>query len=158
MIRRATIIAVGKLKGWSKDGADDYAGRLRKHFPVEVVEVPESDMNRLPPAEVLFSEAGRILKKLPDGAHVVVLDRERGKQFPSEDLAARRLAPLGESGRSHVAFVLGGALGLAPEVLGRADEAWSFGVLTMPHALARVVLLEQLYRAVKIHRGEKYHW
>lgn len=54
--------------------------------------------------------------------------------------------------------VIGGALGLAPELLRRADERWSFGPVTLPHALARVVLLEQLYRAVKISRGEKYHW
>lgn len=158
MIRRVTIIAVGKLRGWPKDGAEDYQKRLRKHFAVEIVEIPESDMNRLPAAEVLSQEAERILKRVPEGAHVIVLDRERGRQYPSEEIASRRLAPLGESGRSHVAFVLGGALGLAPEVVARSDESWSFGALTLPHALARVVLLEQLYRAVKIHRGEKYHW
>lgn len=158
MIRRATIVAVGGLKGWQKDGAEDYVKRIRKHFPVEIFEVQEADMNRLSAGEVLSRESERILKRIPDGANVIVLDRERGKQYPSEELARGRLAPLGESGRSHVVFVLGGALGLGPEVVRRADEAWSFGALTLPHALARVVLLEQLYRAVKIHRGEKYHW
>jgi len=88
---------------------------------------------------------------------VVSLDRERGKQLSSESLA-RRLDALGLAGRSHVALVLGGPLGLSPEVLGRADETWSFGEITLPHALARVILLEQLYRAVKIQRGERYHW
>ncbi|MGI8650171.1 MAG: 23S rRNA (pseudouridine(1915)-N(3))-methyltransferase RlmH [Rubrobacter sp.] len=158
MIRRATIVAVGKPKGWAKDGADEYAKRLRRYFIVEIVEIPESDMNRLSPDEVLAQEAERIFKRLPDGAHVIALDRERGRQYPSEELASRQLVPLGASGKSHITFVLGGALGLAPEILGHADEAWSFGTLTLPHALARVVLLEQLYRAVKIHRGEKYHW
>ena len=157
MIRRCTIVAVGKLKGWTADGCDDYAKRLRRYFPVELIEVAEVDMNRRSAGEVLAAEAGRILKRLPEDAHVVSLDRERGKRLPSEDLA-RRLGTLGLNGRSHVAFALGGPLGLSADVLGRADELWSFGDMTLPHALARVVLLEQVYRAVKIQRGEKYHW
>ena len=157
MIRRSTIVAAGRLRGWAAEGCEDYLTRLRRHFPVEVVEVPEADMNRLPPQEVLEAEGERLLKRIPAGAHVVALDRERGKPLSSEDLA-RKLDSLGVSGRSHVAFVLGGPLGLSPEVLVRADERLSFGPMTLPHALARVVLLEQLYRAVKIGRGEKYHW
>lgn len=157
MIRRCTIVAAGRLKGWAAAGAGDYAGRLRRYFPVEIVEVAEEDMNRRSPEEVLSAEGGRILKRLPADAYVIPLDRERGKRLPSEGLA-RRLDALGVAGRSHVAFVLGGPLGLSPEVLGRADETWSFGEITLPHALARVVLLEQIYRAVKIGRGEKYHW
>ena len=157
MIRRATIVAVGRLKGWPADAADDYAKRLRRYFSLNIVEVPEEDINRRSPAEVLSTEAERLLKRAPDGAHVVALDRERGKQHSSEALA-KRLDSLGVSGRSDVALLVGGPLGLAPEVVERADEAWSFGEITLPHALARVVLLEQLYRAVKIERGEKYHW
>ncbi len=157
MIRRATIVAVGKLKGWADEGCEDYLRRLRKYFPVEVVEVAEEDTNRRSKQEVLAAEGARISKRLPPEAHLIALDRERGKQLSSEDLA-RRLESLGVSGHSHVAFVIGGALGLSPEVLGRADERISFGPITLPHALARVVLLEQLFRAVKIERGEKYHW
>ena len=157
MIRRATIVAIGRLRGWAAEGCDDYLGRLRRYFPVEVVEVPEEDMNRRTTDEVLAVEGQRLLKRIPAGTHVVVLDREHGKALSSEDLA-RKLASLGVSGRSHVAFVLGGPLGLSPEVIGRADERLSFGPVTLPHALARVVLLEQLYRALKIGRGEKYHW
>ena len=157
MIRRCTLVAVGKLKGWAADGANDYAKRLRRFFPVEVIEVPEEDMNRRSPGEVLSLEGERILKRLPSGAHVISLDRERGKRLASEGLA-RRLDSLGVAGRSQVAFVIGGPLGLSQEVLGRSDELWSFGEITLPHALARVVLLEQLYRAVKIARDEKYHW
>ena len=158
MIRRATIVAVGRLKGWTADGCEDYLRRLRRYFPVEVVEVPEEDINRRSREEVLATEAARLTKRLPTGAHVVALDRESGRQHASEALARRRLGPLAVAGKSHVAFVLGGPLGLSPEVLDRADEAWSFGSITLPHALARVVLLEQLYRAVKIERGEKYHY
>jgi 23S rRNA (pseudouridine1915-N3)-methyltransferase len=88
---------------------------------------------------------------------VVALDWKRGKLLSSKELA-RKLDSLGVSGRSHAVFVLGGPLGLSPEVLGRADERLSFGPMTLPHALARIVLLEQLYRALKIERGEKYHW
>ncbi len=88
---------------------------------------------------------------------MIALDREKGEPLASEKLA-QRLNSLGVSGRSHVAFVLGGSLGLSPEVLERADAVVSFGPITLPHTLARVVLLEQLYRAAKINRGEKYHW
>ena len=157
MIRRATIVAVGRLRGWAAEGCDDYLGRLRHYLPIEVVEIREENMNRRTANEVLTAEGQRLLKRIPAGTHVVALDRERGKTLSSTGLA-QKLDSLGVSGRSHVAFVLGGPLGLSPEVIGRADERLSFGPVTLPHALARVVLLEQLYRALKIGRGEKYHW
>jgi 23S rRNA (pseudouridine1915-N3)-methyltransferase len=157
VIRRCTLVSVGKLKGWAVEGSEDYAKRLRRYFPVEIIEVAEEDMNRRSRKEVLSAEGERILKRLPAGAYAISLDRDKGKQRSSEELALR-LEDLGISGRSHVAFVIGGPLGLSPEVLQRADELWSFGRITLPHALARAVLLEQLYRAVKIQRGEKYHW
>jgi 23S rRNA (pseudouridine1915-N3)-methyltransferase len=157
MIRRATVIGVGTLKGWTDEGCRDYLKRLRRYFPVEVLEVPEEDLNRRAPEEVLAAEARKLLRKIPTGAYLITLDRERGEPLSSEKLA-RRLDSLGVSGRSHVAFVLGGPLGISPEVLKEADALVSFGPITLPHALARVVLLEQLYRAAKINRGEKYHW
>jgi 23S rRNA (pseudouridine1915-N3)-methyltransferase len=157
VIRRTTIVAVGSPKGWAADGVDDYLKRLRRFFSVEVVEVPEEDLNRRSPEEVLAAEAGKLLKRIPSGAYVIALDRERGDSLASEGLA-QRLSSLGISGRSHAAFVLGGPLGLSSEVLKRADALVSFGPVTLPHALARVVLLEQLYRAAKISRGERYHW
>lgn len=157
MIRRATVVAVGKLKGWADEGCEDYLSRIRRHFLVEVVEVAEEDINRESRQQVLAAESARIMKRIPPEAHVIALDRERGKPFSSEELS-RRLESLGASGQSHVVFVVGGALGLAPEILDRADSKISFGLITLPHALARVVLLEQLFRAVKIWRGEKYHW
>jgi 23S rRNA (pseudouridine1915-N3)-methyltransferase len=157
VIRRATVVAVGRLRGWAAEGCEDYLARLRRYFPVEVVEVQEEDMNRRSPNEVLTAEGQRLLKHIPAGTYVVALDRERGKPLSSKDLA-QKLDSLGTSGRSHVAFVLGGPLGLSPEPIERADQRLSFGPVTLPHALARVVLLEQLYRAVKIGRNEKYHW
>ena len=157
MIRRCTLVSVGKLKGWAAEGSEDYTERLRRYFPVRVLEVAEEDMNRRSPEEVLSAEGQRILNRLPKEEYVISLDRENGKQHPSETLALK-LEDLGASGRSHVAFVLGGPLGLSPDVLQRSNELWSLGSITLPHALARIVLLEQLYRAVKIHRNEKYHW
>jgi 23S rRNA (pseudouridine1915-N3)-methyltransferase len=157
VIRRCTLVSVGKLKGWAAEGSEDYAKRLRRYFPVDIIEVAEEDMNRRSHNEVLSAEGDRILERLPNEAYLISLDREKGKQHPSEKLA-QRLEDLGLSGRSRVAFVIGGPLGLSPEVLKRSNELWSFGSITLPHALARVVLLEQLYRAAKIHRNEKYHW
>jgi 23S rRNA (pseudouridine1915-N3)-methyltransferase len=157
VISRCTLICVGKPKGWSAEASEDYAKRLRRYFRLDILEIPEEDINRRSRGEVLSAEAERILKRLPNEAYVIVLDGEGGKQHPSEKLASK-LGDLGLSGRSHVAFVIGGPLGLSPEVLKRSHEKWSFGPITLPHALARIVLLEQLYRAAKILRGEKYHW
>ena len=157
MIRRATVVAVGKLRGWADEGCEDYLKRLRRYFPVEVAEVAEEDMNRRNRNEVLSSEAARLIKRIPAGSYLVALDQERGRTVSSEKLA-ETLSRLGTSGRSEAAFVIGGPLGLSDEILGRTDELVSFGNITLPHALARVVLLEQLYRATKIERGEKYHW
>jgi 23S rRNA (pseudouridine1915-N3)-methyltransferase len=157
VIRRCTLVSVGKPKGWAAEASEDYVKRLRRYFPVNIIEVPEEDMNRSSSKEVLAAEGGRILKRLPKDAYVISLDREKGKQRPSEKIALK-LEELGTSGRSHVAFVIGGPLGLSPDVLQRSNDLWSFGSITLPHSLARVVLLEQLYRAAKIHRNEKYHW
>jgi 23S rRNA (pseudouridine1915-N3)-methyltransferase len=157
VIRRCTLIAVGKPKDWAAEASKDYAMRLRRYFPVNIIEVVEEGMNRRSPKEVLAAEGERILKRLPKEAYVISLDREKGKQQPSERIALQ-LENLGASGSSHVAFVIGGPLGLSPDVLQRSNALWSFGSITLPHALARVVLLEQLYRAAKIHRNEKYHW
>ena len=157
MIRRCTLVSIGKPKGWAAEGSEDYAKRLRRYFPVNIIEVAEEDMNRRSHNEVLSAEGDRIFERLPNEAYLISLDREKGKQHPSEKLA-KKLEDLGLSGRSHIAFVIGGPLGLSPAVLRRSNELWSFGSITLPHALARVVLLEQLYRAAKINRNEKYHW
>ena len=157
MIRRCTIVCVGKPRGWAAEASEDYAKRLRRYFPVDIIEVPEEDINRRSREEVLSKEGDRILKRLPNDAYVISLDREKGKQHSSEKLV-EKLEDLGVSARSHVAFAIGGPLGLAPEVMSSSQELWSLGEITLPHALARIVLLEQIYRAVKIQRGEKYHW
>ena len=145
------------MKGWADEGCRDYLKRLRRYFPLEVVEVREEDLNRRTPEEVFAAEAERLLRRIPAGAYVIALDQEKGEPL-SSPILERRFNSLGLSGRSHVAFVLGGPLGLSREVLARTDTLISFGPITLPHALARVVLLEQLYRAAKINRGERYHY
>jgi len=157
VIRRCTIVCVGKPRGWAAEASEDYSRRLRRYFPVDTIEISEENINRLSRGEVLSREGDRILKRLPADAYVISLDREKGKQLPSERVADK-LEDFGGSGHGHVAFAIGGPLGLSPEVVRSSQELWSFGPITLPHALARVVLLEQLYRAVKIQRGEKYHW
>ena len=157
MIRRCTIVCVGKPRGWAAEASEDYSKRLRRYFPVDIIEVAEENINLRSREEVLSREGDRILKRLPADAYVISLDREKGKQLPSERLA-EKLEDFGVSGRGHIALAIGGPLGLSPEVLRSSRELWSFGPITLPHALARVVLLEQIYRAVKIQRGEKYHW
>jgi 23S rRNA pseudoU1915 N3-methylase RlmH len=83
MIRRCTLVCVGKPKGWAAEGSEDYAKRLRRYFSVEILEVDEEDINRRSREEVLSSEGGRILARLPTGAYVISLEREKGKQNPS---------------------------------------------------------------------------
>lgn len=152
-----SIIAVGKLKErfWA-DACSEYLKRLRPYARVTVDEVPDLDPARVRgEAAAREGEGKAILARIPERAHVVALAID-GKQRSSEQLAAR-LDELALEGRSDIAFVIGGSTGLDPAVLARADETLSFGPVTLPHNLARVVLLEQVYRAFRISRGEPYH-
>lgn len=150
-----TVAVVGRLKErhW-REAAEEYLKRLGSYATVRIVEVADRDLSR-DEAAAVAAEGADTLRALPAGAHVVALDRS-GKQLSSEEFAGW-LAGHGLAGRSSIAFVLGGAAGLAPDVLAQADERLSLGALTLPHQLARVVLLEQLYRAFRITRGEPYH-
>ncbi|MDP2181516.1 MAG: 23S rRNA (pseudouridine(1915)-N(3))-methyltransferase RlmH [Actinomycetota bacterium] len=152
---RVTIIAVGKLKEpWWRDAAAEYVKRLGPYATVNIVEVADRDVSR-DESRAIAEEAADILRVLPDSAHLVALDA-CGRQLSSEALSAW-VASHGLDGRSHLAFVIGGAAGLGEAVLERAEERLSFGAMTLPHQLARVVLLEQVYRAFRIMRGEPYH-
>lgn len=152
---RISIVAVGKLKErhW-RDAMAEYLKRLGPYADVRVVEVPDRDSGR-DAARALAEEGVDVLKSLPDAAYVIALEIG-GRQLDSETFA-RRLESLGIEGRSNVAFVIGGSIGLAPEVLARADERLSLGPMTLPHNMARVVLAEQIYRAFRIIRNEPYH-
>ena len=106
-------------------------------------------------AAIREKEGERILKALKDDAYVIALAIE-GKMLDSVELS-QKIERLGVSGTSHIAFVIGGSLGLAPAVMKRADYALSFSRMTFPHQLMRVVLLEQLYRSYRILKNEPYH-
>ncbi|GKU77196.1 23S rRNA (pseudouridine(1915)-N(3))-methyltransferase RlmH [Paenibacillus sp. L3-i20] len=154
------IVAVGKLKEkYLVLGIAEYAKRLGPYVKLTLTEVPdEKAPETMSPAEemqVREREGERILAQLKPDAHVVALALD-GELWSSEDLAGQ-LDKLATYGRSHVAFVIGGSNGLAPAVIKRAQQKLSFGRMTFPHQLMRLVLVEQIYRAVKINRGEPYH-
>ncbi|MEC0244558.1 23S rRNA (pseudouridine(1915)-N(3))-methyltransferase RlmH [Paenibacillus chitinolyticus] len=155
-----TIASVGKLKEkYLVNGIDEYVKRLGPYAKVQLVEVPdEKAPESMSPAEeqqVRAKEGERLLAKLAPDAYVVALAID-GEMWSSEQLAGS-LDKLATYGRSQVAFVIGGSLGLSSEVLRRADAKLSFGRMTLPHQLMRLVLVEQVYRAFKINRGEPYH-
>lgn len=155
-----TVICVGKLRErFFADAAAEYLKRLRRLMPVTVVEVPD-EPEPAQPGEAqnemaLRREGERILARLSDRDHVIALCVD-ARQYESPELAAR-LDGLFTQGKSHIVFVIGGSLGLHASVLRRADERMSMSRMTFPHQLARVMLLEQLFRAAKINAGERYH-
>jgi 23S rRNA (pseudouridine1915-N3)-methyltransferase len=136
--------------------AERYLKRVGRHFQIEIAVIP--DLKKSNPHQrtvQLVREARQIEKKLPSRAYLVVLDHE-GKEFTSLELASF-LESLMNRGVSEVAFVMGGHLGVHEQVRESADQKMSLTKLTLPHELARVVLLEQLYRAVTIIKGLPYH-
>lgn len=152
-----TILAVGKLKErfWTQ-ACEEYLKRLKPYARVTVREVPDANPQQVGGTEgVLAREGEALCAAIPQDAYVVLLDIG-GVQLSSPELAGR-IEELGIKGRSSIAFVIGGSDGVGEAVRKRADEAVSFGRITLPHNLARVVLLEQLYRAFKIIRREPYH-
>lgn len=152
-----TVVCVGKLKErfW-KDACAEYTKRLGVYAKVDIREVADIDPAKAGGVDAARDKEGAaILAALPSRAHVILLAIE-GKERSSEELSAR-LDDLMLRGSSDIAFVIGGSDGVSDEVRARADEMLSFGHITLPHNLARVVLLEQIYRACKISRGEPYH-
>ena len=157
---KITVISVGKIKEKYFTGAiNEYAKRLGKYCKLEQVEVPDEkapeNLSDKEMIQVKDKEGDRILSKINDQAYVIALAIE-GKQLTSEALSSQ-IEKLGVSGKSHIVFVLGGSLGLADSVLKRANYKLSFSKMTFPHQLMKVVLLEQVYRAFRISRGEPYH-
>lgn len=152
-----TIVAVGKLKErfWA-DACAEYLKRLQPYAKTVVREVADVDPGRAGGVEAAREREGAaILAALSPASHVVLLAID-GKERSSEGLSAR-IDALALGGTSDLAFVIGGSDGVSEAVRARANETLSFGPITLPHNLARVVLLEQLYRAQKISRGEPYH-
>jgi len=155
-----SIIAVGKLKErYLKEAVEEYSTRLSKYCRLEIIEVPdEKAPENLSPAQELMvkeKEGQAILRHVKEDTYAIALAIQ-GKQLSSENFAAL-INELGIKGRSSIAFIIGGSLGLSDEVLKRADYKLSFSPMTFPHQLMRVILLEQVYRGFRIIRGEPYH-
>ncbi len=150
---KLTLAAVGRLRPEYRALADDYAARVARFCDFSEVEVREA--SRAPtPVVQRKEEAVRLRDKIPAGCRVVVLDRS-GKALSSEALAAE--LDRWRSAARPVTLVIGGSHGLDPALVAAADLRWSLGPLTFPHELARIVVLEQVYRGGTILRGEPYH-
>lgn len=155
-----SIVTVGKLKEkYLKQGIEEYLKRLTSYAKVEIIEVADEkapeELSELEMEQVKQKEGERILAKVSHDAHVIAL-AINGKMQSSEELADS-LDKLATYGKSKLAFVIGGSLGLSDEVLKRANEQLSFSKMTFPHQLMRLILVEQIYRAFRINRGEPYH-
>jgi 23S rRNA (pseudouridine1915-N3)-methyltransferase len=154
------IIAVGKLKEkyWT-DGIAEYAKRLTPYTKLTITEVAEEKaperMSEAEEQQVKQKEGERILAALKPDTYVIAM-AIGGHMWTSEELADQ-IDRLGTYGKSHIAFLIGGSNGLSDDVLKRADAKLSFGRITFPHQLIRLVLVEQVYRAFRIIRGEPYH-
>jgi 23S rRNA (pseudouridine1915-N3)-methyltransferase len=151
---RFTLLCVGRLAREYQPVWRHYEGLLRPYVEVEILEVSETPLAG-GEEHAKAKEAVALLGLLRKGAFTVALDGG-GQQHSSEEWSAY-LAERKLHGHSHFQFLLGGASGLDPRVLAAADHLWSLSCLTFPHQMARCIVLEQLYRAIRIERGEPYH-
>lgn len=154
------IITVGKLKEkYLKSAIDEYSKRLSRYCKLNILEVPDEKTpdNASEKEEQLIKEkeGEAVLKNIKDNYHVIALDLQ-GKMHTSEEFSSY-IHNQTIRGKSDIAFIIGGSLGLSKEVLARADYKLSFSKMTFPHQLFRVMLLEQIYRGFRIMKGEPYH-
>ena len=157
---KITVLAVGKIKEKYFTGAvEEYAKRLSRFCRLELVEVPDEKTpdgaGRAQELQIRIKVGERILQKLPGSSFVVALAID-GRMLDSVELS-RQMERWNVNGISHITFVIGGSLGLSPQVLERADMKLSFSKMTFPHQLMRVILLEQVYRSYMIRSGAPYH-
>lgn len=154
------LIACGKIRQkWMKDGLDEYVKRIR---PYEKIEMAEAADEKAPETnsdaeneQVKIREGQKILKLIRDDEYVILLDLA-GRKMDSEELACT-LDRLRTAGHSRIAFVIGGSLGVSEELIRRADFRWKISDNTFPHQLCRVIVAEQIYRALRILHHEPYH-
>lgn len=154
-----TIIAVGKLKeSYLRDGCSEYLKRLGSFAKTEIIEISEERCGDNPSQseilKVIEKEGERIIQKIPKGASVITLCIE-GKQYSSPDFS--KLIENTSMENSRLCFIIGGSFGLSDEVKALSKSKLSFGKMTLPHQLARLVLLEQIYRGFSISNNSKYH-
>ena len=154
------IVTVGKLKEkYLKDGIAEYSKRISRFAKLEMIELTDEKTpdkaSEIENQKILETEGARILSKIGERDFVLVLAIE-GKTFSSEEFS-KQLEEASIKGYSTLTFIIGGSLGLAPSVKNRANLSVSFGRLTLPHQLMRLVLVEQIYRAFTIQQGFPYH-
>jgi 23S rRNA (pseudouridine1915-N3)-methyltransferase len=155
-----TIISVGKLKEkYLKQGIAEFEKRLQSYCRLSLIEVPDEqapeNMSEKEVEQVKEKEGARVLSKIKETQHVIALDLG-GKQRTSEQFASE-LDKLSIHGKSQIAFIIGGSNGLSGSVLTRANDTISFSKMTFPHQLMKLILVEQVYRAFRIMKGEPYH-
>lgn len=155
-----TIVTIGKLKEkYLIQGINEYLKRLTAYAKVDMIELADEkapeNLSESEMEQVKQKEGERILSKISDDTHVIALAIE-GKMKSSEQLADD-LDNLATYGKSKIAFVIGGSLGLSKDVMKRANDTLSFSKMTFPHQLMRLILVEQVYRAFRIIRNEPYH-
>jgi 23S rRNA (pseudouridine1915-N3)-methyltransferase len=151
------LVFVGKTREpYLREGIEDFLKRLYRYVPVEVREVRAERLSRDDQTErVVGLESARVMAAVPKNSHLVVLDRQ-GKQMPSETLA-RWWESLEREGCRKLCFVVGGVLGFSDELRRQAQTLLSLSKMTFTHEMSRLILLEQIYRACTIMRGESYH-
>ncbi|MGN0265010.1 MAG: 23S rRNA (pseudouridine(1915)-N(3))-methyltransferase RlmH [Oliverpabstia sp.] len=157
---KITIITVGKIKEkYLRDAIAEYSKRLSKYCKLEILEVIDEktpdNASILVENQIRDKEGERILKLIKDDAYVITLEIG-GTMLDSVEFA-EKIETLGIQGKSHICFVIGGSLGLGDAVCRRSDYAVSFSLMTFPHQLMRVILLEQIYRGYRIINHEPYH-
>lgn len=154
---RILVRSIGKASSdWHQQAIHSYFVQLRPFASIELLELPEGHKKSAKPnvSQAVATEGRSLLKGIPLNAFVVALD-ERGKTLDAPGFS-KKIGEWGEGGRP-IVFLIGGSWGLSDEVRERADVLLSFSPMTFPHALARIMLLEQIYRAVMIRNGKTYH-
>lgn len=159
-VMNITIIAVGKLKEkYLKSAIDEYSKRLGRYCKINIIEVVDEKTpdNASVKDELIIKEkeGEKILKNIKDNMFVIALDLN-GKMLSSEEFA-NHIEKSAVGGTSNFVFIIGGSLGLSKEVLSRSNYKLCFSKMTFPHQLFRIMLLEQIYRAFRINKGEPYH-
>lgn len=156
---KITVICVGRLKEkYLKDAMEEYLKRISRYAKVEILEIPDEKIpdnaGEKTEKQLLITEGNAILSKIKDNSFVTAMCVE-GELVSSEELA--ELVSAAAMKKGHMTLIIGGSLGLDDRVKKKADKRISFGRITLPHQLMRIVLAEQLYRAFKINSGETYH-
>ena len=157
---RISILCVGKIKeGYFRDGIAEYVKRLSRYVSMETIEVQDEKTpdgaSAAEEKQILSTEGVRLLKHLSDDAYKIALCID-GKKMDSVAFS-EKIEQIKTNGCSHIQFIIGGSLGLSPEVVKKADFRLSFSDMTFPHQLMRLILCEQIYRAFRIANNEPYH-